>query len=95
MITGAFPKPVWMHRGTSAYLGLNKTGCQIHATRAARTLEIALPGGPTKKTLRLRHYPILDYCGHGFFGRVAVSPFERQRGGWACVSQDSCERRRK
>jgi uncharacterized protein DUF4232 len=95
MITGAFPKPVWMHRGTSAYLGLNKTGCQIHTTRAARTLQIALPGNPTTKTIRLRRYPILNYCGRRSYSRVAVSPFERRPNGWACLAQGSCARRRK
>jgi uncharacterized protein DUF4232 len=94
MITGALPKPVPMQRGTSAYFGLNKTGCQVYTTRNARTLRIALPGSGKTTTLRLRHYPILNYCGQGFFSRVAVSPFERRPFGWACA-QNSCQRRRK
>jgi len=95
MITAALPKPVPMQRGTSAYFGLNKTGCQVYTTRNARTLRIALPGSGETKTLRLQHYPILNYCGRGFFGRVAVSPFERRPFGWACAAQNSCQRRRK
>jgi Protein of unknown function (DUF4232) len=95
MITGALPKPVSMQRGISAYFGLNKTGCQVYTTRSARTLRIALPGAGETKTLRLQHYPILNYCGQGFFGRVAVSPFERRPVGWVCIAQTSCQRRRK
>jgi Domain of unknown function (DUF4232) len=95
MITGALPKPVRLRRGVSAYLALNKTGCQVYTTRNARTLRIALPGSRETRTLRLHHYPILNYCGQGLFSRVAVSPFERRPGGWACVAQNSCRRRRK
>lgn len=95
MITGALPKPVPMQHGTSAYFGLNKTGCQVYTTRNAHTLRIALPGSGETKSLRLQHYPILNYCGKGFFARVAVSPFERRPFGWACVAQNSCQRRRK
>jgi hypothetical protein len=95
MITGALPKPVPMRRGTSAYFGLNKTGCQVYTTRNARTLRIALPDSGRTKTLRLQHYPILNYCGQGFFAHVAVSPFEPRRDAVGCVSQNSCQRRRK
>jgi Domain of unknown function (DUF4232) len=94
MITVALPKPVPMQRGTSAYFGLNKTGCQVYTTRNARALRIAIPGSGETKTLRLNHYPILNYCGQGVFARVAVSPFERRRGGWACTAQGSCQRRK-
>ncbi|MGN6445066.1 DUF4232 domain-containing protein [Amnibacterium sp.] len=94
MITGALPKLVQMQRGTSAYIGLNKIGCQVYTTRNARMLRIALPGSSETRTLRLQHYPILNYCGRGFFSRVAVSPFERRPGGWACVAQNSCVRRK-
>jgi len=95
MITGARPKSVILRRGISAYFALNKTGCQVRATRTARTLRIALPGSHRTTTMSLQHYPILDYCGRGFFGRVAVSPFERTPGGWGCEAQGSCQRRRK
>jgi hypothetical protein len=94
MITGALPRPVSMQRGRSAYFGLNKTGCQVSTTRYAHALRIAIPGSGATKTLDLQHYPILDYCGQGFFARVAVSPFERRPSGWACASQNSCQRRR-
>jgi hypothetical protein len=93
MITGARPKPLTLRTGTSAYVALNKTGCQVHTTRVARTLRVALPGSRRTKTISLRRYPILDYCGRGFFGRVAVSPFERRPGGTGCRSQGSCQRR--
>jgi hypothetical protein len=94
MITGALPKPVPMQRGTSVYLGLNKTGCNARTTGIARTVRIALPEHGKTKTLRLRHYPILDYCGKNLFSSVDVSPFERRRYGWSCHSSNSCRRRR-
>lgn len=94
MITGAHPKPVTLRMGTSAYFALNKTGCQVHPTRIARTIRIALPGSRRTTTIRLQDEPTLDYCGRGFFGRVAVSPFEH-RYGWGCRSQGSCQRRGK
>jgi hypothetical protein len=95
MITGALPKPVPMRTGTSSYFALNKTGCDVRATRFARTLRVRLAGARHAESIRLQHYPILDYCGPGFFGRVAVSPFERRPSGWACESQGTCQRRRK
>jgi hypothetical protein len=93
MITGARPKPVTLRAGTSAYFALNKTLCQVHTTRVARALRVAFPGSPGTKTIRLQHYPILGYCAHGFFSRVAVSPFERKPSGTACYAQGSCHRR--
>lgn len=95
MITGARPKPVTLRMGTSAYFALNKTICQGYTTRVARTLRVALPGSRRTTTIWLQHYPILGYCGRGFFGRVAVAPFERRRGDTGCYSQGSCQRRRK
>jgi hypothetical protein len=95
MITAARPKPVRMRVRTSAYFALNKTGCDVHPTRFARTLRVRLSGSRHARTIRLQHYPILDYCGRGVFGRVAVSPFEQRRSGWACDSQGSCQRRRR
>jgi uncharacterized protein DUF4232 len=95
MITGARPKPITLRTGNSAYFALNKTGCQVRPTRIARTLRVALPGSRRTRTIRLQHYPILNYCGPGFFSRVAVSPFERRPGRTGCDSQDSCQRRRK
>jgi Protein of unknown function (DUF4232) len=92
MITGARPKPVTLHLGSSAYFALNKTGCQVHPTRIAKTLRIALPGSRRTTTIR-PHQPTFDYCGRGFFARVAVSPIVR-KGGWGC-DRNSCQRRRK
>ena len=94
MITGARPKPITLRMGTSAYFALNKTACQVQPTRIARTIRIALPGSRRTTAISLQHYPILDYCGRGFFGRVAVSPFVR-KGRWGCELQGSCQRRRK
>jgi hypothetical protein len=93
MITSARPRPVEMRLGTSAYFALNKNACALFTTRVARTLQLRLPGGREFQTIRLRHYPILDYCGRGFFARVTASPFVPRPSGWACDSQGSCLRR--
>jgi Domain of unknown function (DUF4232) len=90
MITGARPKPVTMRLGISAYFAVNKTGCDAFNAPVARTLRLRLPSSHDARTIHLRPYSGLDYCGGS---RVTVSPFERHRGGWACVLQGSCQRR--
>lgn len=93
MITGARPKPIQLRPGASAYFALNQNTCASFTTRTASTLRIRLAGGHGELTMHLARYPILGYCGRGVWQTVAVSPFERQQGGWVCRSQGSCARR--
>jgi hypothetical protein len=95
MITSARPRPVRLRPGASAFFALNENSCEGSHRGTARSLAISQSGPPEARGIRLRHYPILDYCGPGFFSRVTVSPFEQRPNGWACVSQGPCHRRRK
>jgi len=56
------PRAVQVGAGGSAFLLLNKYRCDIRAVGVARTLEVTLPGVRGRLSLRLPHYPILDYC---------------------------------
>jgi hypothetical protein len=94
MITGARPRLVRLRSGASAFIALNKNACEGSHTGTARTLTLRLPGSHEARTMRLGRYPILDYCGTGFFQRVTASPFERRPGDTGCYAQGSCERRK-
>jgi Protein of unknown function (DUF4232) len=79
MITRARPTTVVVRGGGSAFFGFNKNGCVARPSRIARTLRVALPSSAGSLSVRLQHYPTIDYCGTGFFAVVTVSPIERRR----------------
>jgi hypothetical protein len=79
MITNARPRTVLLEPGAHAYLAINKNTCVTGASRAARILQLSLPDRRARLSLRLRRYPILDYCGGEPGHTIAVSPFERSR----------------
>lgn len=75
VVPGRPPRAVQVGADGSAFFLLNKYRCDIRAADAARTLEVSLPGVRGRLTLRLSHYPILDYCpAEAPSGTVAVSP---------------------
>jgi hypothetical protein len=54
---------------------LNKYRCDVRDTGIARVLRVALPGVRGALTIRLPHYPIIDYRpADGPSTTVAVSP---------------------
>jgi hypothetical protein len=73
----AIQRPHVVHVGGfgSAYFLLNKYRCDVRSRSAARWLQVGLPGVRGKLTLRLPHYPIVDYCPAEVPSRtIAVSP---------------------
>jgi len=91
MITNARPTNVRVSPGGSAYFELNKNVCVGFTNRAARTIRVTMPGGRESVSLRLPHYPIIDYCpagdpGHG----ITVSPIEPTLAAAACRRQRAC-----
>lgn len=91
MITAASPQPVRVAAGGSAYFALNKNACVSLARRAASEIRIRLPGGHGSLSLRLPHYPLLDYCPAGDPGDgITLSPIEPTLTATACRSQRAC-----
>ena len=69
------PRPVRVAGHDSAFFLLNKYRCDLRASGAARQLLVSLPGVRGRLSLRLPHYPILDYCpAEGPSTSIAVSP---------------------
>jgi Protein of unknown function (DUF4232) len=67
--------PVRIGANGSAFFLLNKYRCDLRALSTARWLRLTLPGVRGALTLRLSHYPILDYCPADPPSRtIAVSP---------------------
>lgn len=93
MITAAAPTLVTVDAGRVAFFELNKNTCVGYTNRAARSLHVGLPGAQGTLTLRLPHYPILDYCPPGDPGHAIIaSPIEAQLAAAGCRSQRSCRR---
>jgi uncharacterized protein DUF4232 len=71
------PRVVHVPGHGSAYFVLNKYRCDIRSVSAARWLRVTLPGVRGSLTLRLPHYPIIDYCPSDPPSRpIAVSPID-------------------
>src|SRR5437868_5971240 len=75
MIANGSPANVRVSPGGSAYFELNNKTCVGFTNRVARTIRVTLPGARGSLSLRLAHYPIIDYCptndpGHG----ITLSP---------------------
>jgi Domain of unknown function (DUF4232) len=69
------PRVVHVAGHGSAYFLLNKYRCDIRSLAVARWLRVTLPGVRGSLTLRLPHYPIIDYCPADPPSRtIAVSP---------------------
>ena len=91
MITAAAPITVLVPGGGSAYFALNKNACVSFTSRAATQIRVALPGSQGTLSLRLPHYPLLDYCPAGDPGDgITVSPIEPTPAATACRSQRAC-----
>jgi Domain of unknown function (DUF4232) len=91
MITAAPPTPVRVPGGGSAYFELNKNACVSFTRRVASEINVRLPGSQRTLSLRLPHYPLLDYCPPGEPGDgITVSPLEPTLTAAACRSQRAC-----
>jgi hypothetical protein len=77
MLTGAPPRPVILPPGKFAYSALNKNSCVGFASRTAASADVAPPGQHEPLLLKLRHYPVLSYCGAGDPGHtIDITPVE-------------------
>jgi len=91
MITATAPQPVRVSGGGSAYFALNKNACVSAASRAATEIRVRLPGNQGAFSLRLPHYPLIDYCPAGDPGDgITISPIEPTLTDTACRSQRAC-----
>jgi len=91
MITAAAPGTVRLPGGGSAYFALNKNACVSFTRRAATQIRVALLASQGSLSLRLPHYPLLDYCPAGDPGNgITVSPIEPTLTATACRSQRAC-----
>ena len=91
MITAAPPKLVRVPGGGSAYFALNKNACVSATSRVATEIRVRLPGGKGTLSLRLPHYPLIDYCPAGDPGDgITISPIEPTLTAAACRSQRAC-----
>ena len=78
MITSKKPAEVRVPSKGSATFLFNKYRCDIHQLDVARTLRVALPGSDAVRSLRMRQYPLIEYCREAGSLIVAVSPIERR-----------------
>jgi hypothetical protein len=91
MITAAKPNPVNVAGGGSAYFELNKNACVSFTRRQAAAIHVRLPGSPGSLSLRLPHYPFIDYCPPGDPGDgITLSPLEPTLAAAGCGSQRAC-----
>lgn len=91
MITAAAPKPVNEPGGGSAYFELNKNACVSFTRRQAAEIHVRLPGSNGSLSLRLPHYPFIDYCPPGDPGDgITLSPLEPTLAATGCGSQRAC-----
>ena len=77
-ITSKKPAEVRVPAGGSAFFAFNKYRCDVRALNVARTLRVALPDSDVVRSVRMRQYPIIDYCKFAPSLTVAVSPIERR-----------------
>jgi hypothetical protein len=91
MVTAAPPEPVRVPVGGSASFMLNKNACVSYTHRLATEIRVRLPGGRSSLSLRLPHYPLIDYCPAGDPGYgITLSPIEPTLTEAACRSQRAC-----
>jgi hypothetical protein len=80
MIAAAYPLPVQVRRGGSAWAVINHYRCDLGGKRAASVIRIGLQGAASANAARLvirNPYERVDYCGKGDPGStITVSPFE-------------------
>lgn len=69
------PRTVRLGRHGTAFFVINKYRCDARSTDVARWLVVRLPGVRGVLRLRMKHYPIIDYCSIGGPSTtIAVSP---------------------
>jgi uncharacterized protein DUF4232 len=91
MVTAATPLSVAVTAGGWAYFELNKNTCVSYTSRGATAVRVKLPGGQSALSLRLPHYPLLDYCPPGDPGNgITLSPIEPTQAAASCRSQRAC-----
>jgi hypothetical protein len=71
---------VLLRPGRTAYVVLNKYRCDLGTLRVARTMRLALPGGPARgvgvANLRSLSGQKIDYCrGGALLNIMSLSPF--------------------
>jgi hypothetical protein len=77
MLTHNPPHWVAVDERGSVFFAINKYRCDVRATAVARLAQVELPGSPSVISVRLPHYPVLDYCPAQAAGiGVDVSPIE-------------------
>jgi len=77
MLTSRPPTLVPLAPHAIAYVAINKNHCVTFTSRTANRLELTLPGDSEALSLRLAHYPILDYCGaHDPGHTIDITPVE-------------------
>ena len=72
MTTGGPPQPVYLPRGSSAWIRLNKYRCDIQAQDASTSLRLGLPFGGGTLDLPVAY----SYCAETASSTIVVSPFE-------------------
>jgi hypothetical protein len=79
-LTSMPPGPVTLPPGGFAYSAVNKNSCVGFASRSAASADVTPPGQREPLVLKLRHYPILDYCGASDPGHtIDIAPIEPAR----------------
>jgi hypothetical protein len=69
------PRAVYVGAGGSAFFLVNKYRCDVRAAALARRILVRLPGVRGWLSIRLPHYPMIDYCPvEGASTSIAVSP---------------------
>jgi Protein of unknown function (DUF4232) len=77
MLTSTPPEIVTLPTGAFAYSAVNKNSCIGSASRSAASADVTPPGQREPLVLKLRHYPILDYCGASDPGHtIDIAPIE-------------------
>jgi hypothetical protein len=77
MLTSTPPEIVTLPTGAFAYSAVNKNSCIGFASRSAASADVTPPGQREPIVLKLRHYPILDYCGASDPGHtIDIAPIE-------------------
>jgi len=74
MITSRPPGLVTVPSHGTAYFAINKYRCDVRASAVARVVHVTLPGSSGHLSLRLGHYPIIDFCREAPSRIVSVSP---------------------
>ena len=72
MTTGAMPQPVYLPKGSAAWIRMNSYRCDVAAADSSTTVRVSLPSGGGAVDMPA----VLDYCAEAPSLTIAVSPFE-------------------